>query len=138
MQTLKYCTVRSIYCKWWSDSHVVSLIFLVYWFYYRLPWDQNCLLGWIGEEFLTTIMVAMSVIVALTFLALFISFLFFNLAFYQIYRTQFEKIDSLPQSTQFHGYVVKKLLLESISFHISAKKCVNCRFEKDWSLIKWQ
>lgn len=93
----------------------------VHFLFRRLPWDQNCLLGWIGEEVFSSAMTAISILIALTFIALFVSLLFFNLAFYQMYRSQFENIDSMPQQIPLHGYVVKKLIFESILFHISAK-----------------
>lgn len=98
----------------------------------RLPWDQHCLLGWIAEGIHNVLAIAAGLFVAMAFLTLFVSFLFFNQAFYQIYCSQFEQIDSMIRSTDaLRINKAKKLLAVTISYHISVKRldiCSNSKF----------
>lgn len=103
-----------------------------------MPWDQNCLSGWIIQGVYDTIAAAVMLFVAFIYSALFISLFFFNLAFYQIFREHCKKIDSLPLSTPFRTYQIKKkLVFESIEFHILAKEWVNYRKLNRLQCLKW-
>lgn len=90
--------------------------------YSRLPWDQNTLSGWFAEEAFSFLSTVSSLFIAMQFLTLFISFVFFHKAFYELYRLQFKKIDALVRSTSLQSYEIKKLLFETVSFHIAAKR----------------
>lgn len=101
---------------------LVLLLIFVFLSKNSLPLNQNRLSGWIVEEVYSSITSLAILFVALIYLTLFISFLFWNLAFYQMFREHCKKIDLLPESTPHRRYKIKKLVFESISFHISVKE----------------
>lgn len=92
--------------------------------YFRLPWDQNCLSGWIVEGIYYDLSLAASLFIAMPFLMLFISFLSFHRAFNKIYHSQFKKMDALARNNAFRTYKVKQLLFETVSLEILVKRSV--------------
>lgn len=89
---------------------------------FRLPWNQKCVLGWIVETIYTETYTIAYLSVNPAFLTLFISFCHYHRAFYKMFELKFQKIDELIETKPNHKYEIKKMILDSISFHLSVKR----------------
>lgn len=88
----------------------------------RFPWDQNTLIGWIMELIFNIVAATMYFIIASSFLILFFSICQYHGSFYKIFRLQIDEIDAAIAQQPLPTHRIKKLLYETINFHISAKK----------------
>lgn len=90
-------------------------------FSFRLPWDQHSVEGWLMEVIFCLITVGFFVFVNPSFLTFFISICEYHRAFYKMFQGQINEVDVMVQMRPCQYQAVKKMLHQSISFHVSAK-----------------
>lgn len=120
-----YLALCKLLSEWTTEHMCINSLISVCNYDFRLPWNQNTLFGWFAEAVYSVFAVAATLCIATPFLTLLISFLIFHRAFNKMYRLQFKTIDSMTLETPGQRLAVKRLIFESVSFHISAKKYVN-------------
>lgn len=100
----------------------VNVDALYYPFNYAFPWNQHTLPGWTFLVFFSASTCTSYLFVIPAFLTFFISICDFHGAFYKMFQGQVNGIDRIAATKQHQSGDVKKLICESIVFHISAKR----------------
>lgn len=95
---------------------------ILFLFKFRLPWDQTTVLSWLFELVFGNAGRLSNWCLYLIFPTFFISICLFYQAFYKMFQAQIDQMDAIIEMKPFRVVKYKKLLCESIKFHISAKK----------------
>lgn len=90
--------------------------------FFRWPWNQNTLHVWMFETIFNGLIVFVVGLVTSALLTLFVSICHYHGAFYKIFQLQIANIDQATYSRPMKCMKIRKLINESISLHISAKR----------------
>lgn len=106
-----------------NEIHFKLILFFFFVKYLsRLPWNQNTFLGWLAEQIFSTFFLGFFCLFAPLFLTLLVCVCNYHKAIYKMYRFKIANIDAVADFQPFPTDRVKKLMHESILFHISAKE----------------
>lgn len=99
----------------------------------RFPWNQNCLTGWMADTVIYISLIVSYTLVNPAFLTLFISFCEYHRAFYEIFQSQFDKINKLSQETKlFHNNGIKEAVYKTILSYFCKTVINQIFFKKNW------
>lgn len=90
-------------------------------FLFRLPWNQQSVLGWCFEVIFSFIASPCPLFITPIFATFFNSIREYNRAFYEMFHAQVNQIDEIIAKKPQRLDVIKGAINKTISFHVSAK-----------------
>lgn len=89
---------------------------------FSLPWNQHSVFGWIVEILFTVSIGVSYFLMDQCLVTLFISICEYHIAIEKMFRCRMDEIDAVARKRPYRSDDVKKLIHESISFDISARR----------------
>lgn len=97
--------------------HIHQHSILPFHIFFRLPWNQQTLRGWIYETIFSVISSSLYLHTNMVFLAFFIAICEFHQAFLKYFRALMKKIQTADEKKH-----IKSLLCDVIHYHVSIKR----------------
>lgn len=95
-----------------------SIFQKIFFFSFRLPWNQHTLIGWMVETIFYLNSASTFLFVNAVFLTFFITICEYHSAFYELFRSEIERMNGMIELDQN----VKRIICDSIKLHAAAKK----------------